>query len=200
MPGHARQAWQGRVAGHRSGVRGGGDARRAERVAPTSRSRMASGHRARPSTRRSARSSGGRMLAGWTVSRRGLPRDPGRTLGHSPRVPDRPGSSRPVLSIGPDLRERTTWSDSGPPMMSCVTLPRRGLRVRIPSSARSNERLSRRPFTCHRLDCASLAPAGGHPRRGGRVVRQRPAKPRTPVRFRSPPRGYVTPVAMPAGA
>jgi hypothetical protein len=37
--------------------------------------------------------------------------------------------------------------------------------------------------------------APGQVRRGGRVVRQRPAKPRTPVRFRSPPR--IAAVAWP---
>jgi hypothetical protein len=51
------------------------------------------------------------------------------------------------------------------------TLPTGESRVRIPSSA-------------------PRAPAGPFSRRGGRVVRQRPAKPRTAVQFRSPPLRY----------
>src|SRR5439155_19673665 len=53
----------------------------------------------------------------------------------------------------------------------------------------------RRVKHLHRSRVDSL-PGPGSPgplvRRGGRVVRQGPAKPRTPVQFRSPPRGTTT--------
>ena len=62
-----------------------------------------------------------------------------------------------------------------------TTLPRWGSRVRIPSSARASESA----FGAFHVD--SLDRRVSAVRRGGRVVRQRSAKPRTAVQFRSPP-------------
>ena len=108
----------------------------------------------------------------------------GHTLGHSPVVLTSPGPSCPILYHGPYLREQMSRNRVGRYGTSRTPLPRWGLRVRIPSSARRRARKG--PRSCPgRL---AFAPATRVIRRGGRVVRQGSAKPSTPVQFRSPPR------------
>ena len=110
---------------------------------------------------------------------------------------------------GSDLFPVLSFPWKGLPWLSATTTPRRALHGLHGLDRPAQTEFTRYARHSHRRSAywgprRAVALATGrlarHPRRGGRVVRQRPAKPRTPVRFRSPPRGVVTPVAMSAGA